>query len=92
MVRPLKPRFLQGNPKVYYFKPVGMPLRTLEEVNLEPDEFEAVKLHDYDNLNQTAAAKEMQISQPTFTRILDRAYKKIALALIEGKAIRINKS
>jgi uncharacterized protein len=92
MVRPIKPRFLRGNPRISYFKPQGMPLRNLEEVILGADEFEAIKLHDSDNLNQTDAAKKMQISQPTFARILNRAYKKIAQALVEGYAIRIDKS
>ena len=89
MVRPIKPRFLRGEPKVLYFKPRGIPLRDLEEVVLEPDEFEALKLHDCDGLNQTDAAQRMHISQPTFARILDRAYKKIANAIVEGKAIKI---
>ncbi|MFC1845725.1 DUF134 domain-containing protein [Candidatus Dependentiae bacterium] len=89
MVRAIKPRFLQGNPKVLYFKPRGIPMRCLEEVVLLPDEFEALKLHDVDNLKQEDAAKQMQISQPTFARILDKAYKKLAQAIVEGKAIRI---
>jgi len=89
MVRPIKPRYLYANPKVYYFKPQGIPLRLLQEVVLDCDEFEALKLHDCDNLNQTEAAKKMNISQPTFGRILDRAYKKIAQALVLGKAIKI---
>ena len=91
MVRPRKPRFLQGNPNVSYFKPQGIPLRDLDDVVLEPDEFEAIKLHDIDNLNQTQSAESMHISQPTFARILDRAYKKIAQAIVYGKAIRIEK-
>jgi len=91
MVRPIKPRFLRENPKIDYFKPIGIPLKSLEEVILLPDEFEAIKLHDGDDLDQITAAKEMKISQPTFARILNRAYKKIANALLQGKAIRIEK-
>ena len=91
MVKPRKPRFLQGNPTVSYFKPQGIPLRVLEEIVLNPDEFEAIKLHDIYNLNQTQVAELMHISQPTVARILDRAYKKIAQALVQGKAIRIEK-
>jgi len=91
MARPIKPRSICEDPKVYYFKPRGIPLRLLEEVLLGSDEFEALKLHDCDNLNQTQAAEKMNISQPTFGRILDRAYKKIAHALVQGKAIRIDK-
>lgn len=76
-------------PSVYYFKPQGIPLRFLEEVILFGDELEAIKLHDVDKLEQKEAAEKMEISQPTFARILDKAYKKIAEAIILGKAIRI---
>jgi len=67
-------------------------LSGLDEVVLERDELEALKLHDVDELEQIDAAKKMEISQPTFGRIIDRAYKKIARAIIEGKAIRIEKT
>jgi len=56
-----------------------------------PDELEAIKLHDVDGLEQIDAAKKMNISQPTFGRILDSAYKKISEAIIKGKAIRIER-
>jgi len=91
MPRPKKPRFLRFRPNVYYFKPRGIPLRMLEEVVLLPDEVEALKLHDIDGLEQIEAAKKMKISQPTYARILDSTYKKIAEGIIKGKAIRIEK-
>ena len=91
MPRPKKIRRMRFNPNVHYFKPQGVPLRALEEVVLAPDELEALKLHDVDGLEQLSAAKKMKISQPTFARIIDAAYKKIAQALIKGKAIRIEK-
>jgi uncharacterized protein len=74
---------------VFYFKPQGVPLRCLEEVVLEADEFEAIMLYDYQGLNQIEAAGRMHVSQPTFARILSRANKKVAQAIVEGKAIRI---
>lgn len=80
---------MRFNPDVSYFKPQGIPLRELEEVVLLPDELEALKLYDVDSLEQVKAAEEMKISQPTFARILDSANKKIANALVKGKAIRI---
>jgi len=83
------PRCVRFNPDVIYFKPQGISLRMLEEVVLRADELEALKLYDVDGLEQTKAAEKMKISQPTFARILDSAYKKIADALIKGKAIRI---
>ena len=89
MVRPRKPRFLRYRPNVFYFKPRGVPLRFLEEVILSPAEWEALKLHDAEGLEQRKAAKKMGISQPTFQRTLEAAYKKIVEALVAGKAIRI---
>lgn len=89
MSRPKIRRCLRFKPNVYYFKPQGIPLRHLEEVVLEPDEIEALKLHDIDGLEQIQAAKKMKISQSTFARILDSTYKKIAEGIIQGKAIRV---
>jgi predicted DNA-binding protein (UPF0251 family) len=83
------PRCVKFNPCVRYFKPQGIPLRELEEVILMPDELEALKLYEIDGLEQTEAAKKMKISQPTFARILDGAQKKVAEAIIKGKAIKI---
>jgi predicted DNA-binding protein (UPF0251 family) len=78
-------------PNVYYFKPQGIPLRLLEEICLLSDELEALKLYEIDELDQKQAAEKMKISQPTFARILNNAVKKVALAIIKGKAIKIEK-
>jgi predicted DNA-binding protein (UPF0251 family) len=91
MVRPIKPRRILFNPDVVYFKPRAIPLSILEEVNLNIDELEALRLCDYKNLEQSEAAKKMKISQSTLQRILTSARKKIADALIKGKAIKIKK-
>jgi len=91
MVRPLKPRLVRFDPRTIYFKPRAVPLCMLEEVELGVDELEAIRLGDYKNLEQTEAAKRMKISQSTLQRILTSARKKIANALIEGKAIKIRK-
>ena len=89
MPRPKQKRFIRFNPEVLYFKPRGIPLSSLEEVELFSHELEALKLHDVDELDQISAALKMNVSQPTFGRILDKAYKKIAEAIIKGKAIKI---
>ena len=89
MVRPFKKRCLRGVPTCYYFKPRGIKLKDLTEITLSREEFEALKLHDVDNIPHIESAKKMHISQPTFTRILDRAYKKIAYAIVYGQAIKI---
>jgi predicted DNA-binding protein (UPF0251 family) len=83
------PRRLQFNPGVYYFKPRGVPLRFLEEIKIEADELEALKLYEVDGFDQVTAAGRMKVSQPTFARILSGAHKKIAEAIVFGKAIRI---
>jgi len=89
MVRPRLRRRIRFCPRVSYFKPVGIPLRSLEVVYLTAEEGEALRLKHYGGLNQTQAAKEMKTSQSTFQRILRSAYQKIATAVVEGKAIRI---
>jgi predicted DNA-binding protein (UPF0251 family) len=91
MPRPRIPRCIKFNPNVYYFKPQGIPLRELEEVVLFSDELEALKLYEVDGLEQKKASIKMKISQPTFARLLGSANKKIAQAIIKGKAIKIEK-
>lgn len=91
MVRPCKRRRIRGNPDCEFFKPAGIRKIELEEINLEIEEFEAIRLKDFEGLEQKECAKKMEISQPTFQRILVVARKKISDAIINGKAIRINK-
>ena len=71
------------------YKPFGIPLRELESVDLLFEEYEALRLADYENMTQEEAAKIMNISRPTFTRLYDKARKNIAKAFVEGKAIII---
>ena len=71
------------------FKPFGIPMRELESVDLLFEEYEALRLADYEDLTQEEAAKKMNISRPTFTRLYDKARKCVAKAFVEGKAIII---
>ena len=89
--RPCIKRRVRFNPNVDYFKPAGVPLVALEEVQLSLAEVEAIRLFDVKKLEQKKCAEKMEVSQPTFSRILDSARKKISDALINGKAIRIEK-
>ncbi len=89
MPRPIKPRIIGNLPNVSYFKPQGIPLALLEEVILNVEELEAIRLKDLEDLEQEKAAKKMNVSRGTFQRILNSARQKIADALINGKAIRI---
>jgi len=89
MPRPFRCRRVGFQPGITYFKPAGVRLAGLTDVILTLDEFEAVRLKDYEGMDQGAAAKKMKISQPTFSRVLETARKKIADALVNGKAIKI---
>lgn len=91
MSRPRIRRRVQINPDITYFKPRSVPLSSLEEVNLDLDELEAIRLKDMQSLSQNQSARKMKISVTTFQRIIDSAHKKIADALIRGKAISIRK-
>jgi predicted DNA-binding protein (UPF0251 family) len=76
-------------PHANYYKPRGVPLSVLEEVTLTVDEFEAIRLTDLEGLYQADAAEKMNISRQTLGRILESAHKKIADALVHGKALLI---
>jgi len=90
MVRPRKKRRIRSNPEVLYFKPRGIPLNTLKEVILTHEEVEALRLYHILDLDQTESANRLGVSQSTFHRTLSSAQQKIAQAIINGKAIRIN--
>ncbi len=89
MVRPRLQRRVQGQFNATYFKPAGIPVRELETINLTFDELEAVRLTDLEELYQADAAQKMNISRQTLGNIVKSAHKKIAEALIKGKAIKI---
>ena len=89
MPRPFKCRRISFIPGVTYFKPAGIPLRILEEVRLSMEEAEALRLKDLEGLEQEQGAENMNISRPTFQRVLVSARQKVADALLNGKAIRI---
>lgn len=91
MPRPRLSRKIEFNPEITYFKPQGIPMRDLEVVELTTEELEAYRLRYINDLDQQEAAKKMHTSASTYQRILNLAYKKIADALINGKAIKIIK-
>ena len=88
MPRPPKKRLIENIPQVKYFKPAGVPRRELEEIEITLEEVEALRLKDKHGLTQEECAKKMEVSRPTFQRILVNAHEKIARALLEGKSIR----
>ena len=89
MPRPCCLRHVGHAPCAAYFKPAGIPVHQLEEVVLGLDELEAIRLADLDGLYQEHAAARMKISRPTFSRVVEQARRKVADALIHGKALRL---
>ncbi len=89
MPRPCRRRRVRGRPSSSYFKPAGQRITELEETILTMPEFEAIRLIDLKEIPQEGAAQKMDISQPTLSRILKSARKKIADSIINGKAIQI---
>ncbi len=87
--RPHCCRRIAGRPAASIFKPIGIPVRALDEVVMTLDEFEAIRLADLDGLYQEEAAEQMRVSRPTFSRIIEAAHRKVADALVHGKALRI---
>lgn len=89
MARPTKSRRVQFMPEVTVFKPAGIPTCELKEETLTVEELEALRLKDMEGLDQAECAESMQVSRPTFQRVLGSAREKLARALVEGKAIRV---
>jgi len=91
MPRPRLCRRIRFDPNITYFKPQGVPMRDLKIVELTTEEVESFRLRHINDLEQKSAAEKMNTSQSTYQRILYSSYKKIADALINGKAIKIIK-
>lgn len=89
--RPRKLVTIDGSPVSTFFKPSGIPRRDLETVVLTKAEFETLRLKDVECLDQIDCATRMDVSQPTFHRLLLSARTKVSDALINGKAILFEK-
>lgn len=89
MTRPFKCRKITAEPRSYYFKPRAVPLCQLEENILQLDEFQALKYAELDGKDQAAAAAAMKVSRQTFGNILASARRKLADAVVNGKALKI---
>ena len=87
MARPHKSRKISNPPKMKGFKPYGLPLCKIETVILKFEEYESIRLVNYNKLSQDQASEQMNVSRPTFTRIYNKALKQIAKSFVEGKAI-----
>lgn len=89
MARPCCCRRVEGAPRCGLYKPAGVPAVALQEVRLTVDELEALRLADLNGLYHEQAAERMNVSRPTFGRIIETARHKVAQALVQGKALRI---
>ncbi len=90
MSRPQKKRSVHSPPLCADYKPTGVRSRQLEIVSLALDEYEAIRLADYEGLDHAASALQMEISRSTFTRLVERARQKVARFLIEGRRLQID--
>ena len=89
MPRPIKCRMVGFVPDVLFFKPAGISMRDLEDVELSLDDLESIRLADLEGLYQEDAAGRMGVSRQTFANILASARSKMAECLILGKALRV---
>ncbi len=89
MVRPRKCRHIRHNAVARFYKPQGIPVRQLRIVALRDEELEALSLADVQGLEHEAAAALMNVSRPTFSRVLAEARRSVATALVEGAALQI---
>ncbi len=88
--RPVTCRSVYELPKITCFMPEGVALDGMQGIVLTVDELEAIRLADKEGLYHADAAVKMNVSRPTFGRILESARKKVAEALVDGKKICIH--
>lgn len=89
MPRPRKRRIVRFEPRARIYKPAGVPLDGLRQITLLQEELEALRLADVEGLTQAQAAGRMGISRSTFQRIVSRARRQVAEALVTGGALQI---
>ncbi|MCB9503722.1 MAG: DUF134 domain-containing protein [Deferribacteres bacterium] len=89
MRKPYRKRRIEEPPSFQHFKPCGIPRRQLKTISMSIDEYEALRLADYQGLNHAQAAEKMAISRPTFTRLIEKTRHKIATAIIDGMELTI---
>ena len=89
MARPRKMRSVNRPPQFKAFKPAGIRSRFLEDLPLELDELEAIRLADHEGLDHNESAERMGISRSTFSPLVEKARHKVACFLIEGNCLTI---
>ena len=91
MARDKKDRQIQRAPSFGGFRPFGIQTKLRSEIDFHLEEYEAMKLCDYDRLTHEQAAALMGISRPTFSRVYESARQKLARAMVEVSAIVFNR-
>ena len=89
MPRPEKKRIVNTPPLFNSFKPTGFMRTSLQTISMSLDEYEAIRLADYEGLDHAEAAEFMEISRSTFTRLIEKARKKMSAFIIEGAELSI---
>ena len=89
MPRPRRKRCIANRPVERFYKPQAVKMRNLEQVILSHDQLEALRLADVEGMEQVKAAKLMNISRSTFSRLLAEARTITATALTRGWALKI---
>ncbi len=90
MARPKNTRILRSQARTRFFKPCSEIAESLPVQTLALEEFEAIRLADYEQLSQQEAAESMGVSRHTFGRVLANARKKLAHAVVFGECIQIH--
>ncbi len=87
MPRPKRPRWISERPVARGFTPRGFP--ETGETILSIEEFEAVRLIDFEGHDQAGAAQVMGVSRQTVGRILKSARFKIAQSLVRARRLTV---
>jgi predicted DNA-binding protein (UPF0251 family) len=89
MARTDKLRVVRSTPTQSEFKPSGIPSARLKKIGLTLDEYEAIRLADFEGFSHEDAARLMNISRPTFSRVVEKARRKLSEFIVEGKKLVI---
>lgn len=82
-------RMMDNLPLIKGFRPIWMRANYRQAVIMNLEEYEALRLIDYEKQNHEQAAVAMNVSRPTITRIYEDARQKLSTALVEGRSLLI---
>ena len=91
MPRHKRPRYISKHPEIKSFQPEGHDRESqdTDEISLSVEEFEAIRLVDYNGHDQSEAALHMNVSRQTFGRVLKQARYNLANAIVTGKRLKV---